>query len=68
MLIAFGAIDTCQILMMTKRVNGHLKILMFPHKSVTNASKTIDTSPYSMRNALQKQCSFENMQIIQLVM
>ena len=41
---------------------------MFAHKSVTNASKAIDTPPYSMHNALQIQCSFENMPIIQLVM
>ena len=60
-LIAFRQFDTCQILMLTKRVNCYLKILMFAHKSVTNASKAIDTSPYSMHNALQKQCSFENM-------
>ena len=40
--------------MLTKRVNCYLKILMFAHKSVTNTSKAIDTSPYSMHNALQK--------------
>ena len=54
--------------MLTKHVNCYLKILMFAHKSVTNVSKAIDTFPYSMHNALQTQCSFENMPIIQLVM
>ena len=61
-------IDTCQLLMLTKRVNRYLKNLMFAHEKCTNASKAIDTSPYSMHNALQTQCSFENMPIIQLVM
>ena len=41
---------------------------MFAYKSVTNVSKAIDTSPYLMHDALQTQCSFENMPIIQLVM
>ena len=45
-LIVFKQFDTCQILMLTKRVNCYLKILMFTHKSVTNASKAIDTFPY----------------------
>ena len=54
--------------MLTKRVNRYLKILMFAHKSVTNVPKAIETSLYSMHNALQTQCSFENMPIIQLVM
>ena len=44
------------------------QILMFTHKSVTNVSKAFDTSPYSMHNVLQTQCSFENIPIIQLVM
>ena len=56
-----GAIDTCQLLMLTKMCQLLSQILMFAHKSVTNVSKAIDTSPYSMHNAVQTQCSFENM-------
>ena len=58
-LSALNADKTCQLLS---------QILMFAHKSVTNSSKAIDTSLYSMCNTLQTQCSFENMPIIQLVM
>ena len=60
-LIALRLFDTCQILMLTKCVNFYLKFSCLLTKSVTNASKAIDTSPYSMHNALQTQCSLENM-------
>ena len=40
-----GVIDTCQLLMLTKCVNYYLKILMFTHESVTNASKQLTHLP-----------------------
>ena len=43
-LIAFGSIDTCQILMLTKCVNCHLKILMFVSKVLQTHKKQLTSS------------------------
>ena len=60
-----GAIDTCQLLMLTKCVNCYLKILMFAHKVLQTHQKQLTHFPiqcimHYKHNVLLRTCQLFN--------